>query len=141
VKMLSRLALILSAGMALLASDLSGTLSGTWTGVIPARNNELQDITFRLVQAGETLTGKMYRDTTSVPIIDGKIADGRISFRVDSEEQVGNLFIVIKYTFTGSVKGTEIELTREREANPMLTTGNPASRVNQKPTFTLKRLF
>jgi len=119
----------------------AGDLSGTWTGVVPARNNEVQDVTFRLVQQGEVLTGKMYRDTTSVPIVDGTISDGRISFRVVSEEQVGNVFVVIKYTFTGSIKGTEIELTREREANPMLNSGGPASRVNQKPTFTLKRLF
>jgi hypothetical protein len=120
---------------------VAGDLSGTWTGVIPARNNELQDITFRFVQNGETLTGKMYRDSTAVPILDAKITGDRISFRVESEEQVGNLFVLIKYTFTGSIKGSELELTREREANPLLTTGNPASRVNQRPTFALKRLF
>jgi len=139
------LALMFCAAVSLTAADpsgtLSGTLSGTWTGVIPARNNELQDITFRLVQSGDTLTGKMYRDSTSVPILEGKLDGDRVSFRVNSEEQVGNLFVVIKYTFTGSIKGADLELTREREANPLLTTGNPASRVNQKPTFTLKRLF
>ena len=119
----------------------AASLSGTWTGVIPARNNELQDITFRFTQAGETLNGKMYRDTTSVPILDGKIVGDRISFRVESEEQVGNVFVLIKYSFVGSIKGTEVELTREREANPMLNPGNPNNRVNQKPTFSLKRLF
>jgi hypothetical protein len=129
--------LLVLAALSLTAADLSGT----WTGTIPARNNEVQDLTFRLVQNGEELSGKLYRDTTSVPILDGKITDGRISFRVESEEQVGNVFIVIKYTFTGSIKGTDIELTREREANPALTTGNPNNRANQKPTFTLKRLF
>lgn len=134
---LLRLIVILASGMTVAAADLSGT----WTGLIPARNKEVQDVTFRLVQSGESLTGKMYRDTTSVPITEGKFSDGGISFRVISEEQVGNLFVVIKYTFTGSVKGDEIELTREREADPALTTGNPNSRVNQKPTFTLKRLF
>ena len=137
MRTLLQLGLLLSIRCALIAGDLSGT----WTGVIPARNNELQDITFRLVQKGETLTGKMYRDTTAVPIIDAKISGDSISFRVESEEQVGNVFVVIKYTFTGSIKGGDIELTREREANPVLTSGNPANRANQKPTFTLKRLF
>ena len=131
------LALMLFSAMSVIAADLSGT----WTGVIPARNNEFQDLTFRLVQNGDALTGKLYRDTTAVPILDGKISGDRISFRVESEEQVGNMFVMIKYTFTGSIKGTDIELTREREANPMLTSGNPANRANQKPTFTLKRLF
>ena len=123
------------------ASAMAADLSGTWTGLIPARNNEVQDVTFRLVQKGDALTGKLYRDTTSVPVLDGKIEGDRISFRVESEEQVGNIFVVIKYSFTGSIKGTEIELTREREANPVLTSGNPNNRPPQKPTFMLKRLF
>src|SRR4051812_29886479 len=118
------LALMFCAAVSLTAADpsgtLSGTLSGTWTGVIPARNNELQDITFRLVQSGDTLTGKMYRDSTSVPILEGKLDGDRVIFRVNSEEQVGNLFVVIKYTFTGSIKRADLELTREREANPLL---------------------
>lgn len=131
------LAVLLLAGLSLLGADLSGT----WTGVIPARGNEFQDLTFRLAQDGDKLTGKLYRDTTSVPILDGKLEGDRISFRVESEEQVGNVFVLIKYTFTGSIKGSDIELTREREANPMLNSGNPANRAFLKPTFTLKRLF
>jgi hypothetical protein len=123
------------------ASLLAADVSGTWTGLIPGRNNEVQDVTFRLVQKGDTLTGKLYRDSTGAPIVDGKISGDQVKFRVESEEQVGNVFVLIKYSFTGTIKGTDIELTREREANPMLTTGNPASRVSQKPTFTLKRLF
>ncbi len=109
--------------------------------MIPARNNEFQDLTFRLVQKGDTLSGKLYRDAAAVPILDGRISGDLISFRVESEEQVGNIFVVIKYRFTGSIKGTEIELTREREANPVLNSGNPVNKGFQKPTFTLKRLF
>jgi hypothetical protein len=128
---------MLLTGAALLAGDISGT----WTGVIPGRNKVLQDVTFKLTQSGDKLTGKMYRDTVSVPIINGKVTGDQITFTVVSDEQVGNLFIDIKYFFTGSTKGADIELTREREANPMLTTGNPANRPNPRPTFTLKRLF
>jgi len=120
---------------------LAADLSGTWTGVIPARNNELQDVTFRVVQKGDTLSGKMYRDSSAVPILDGKISGDRVSFRVESEEQVGNIFVLIKYSFTGTIKGSDVELTREREANPVLNSGNPANRAFQKPTFLLKRLF
>ena len=131
------LALSLLAAALAFAADLSGT----WTGVIPARNNEFQDLTFRLVQKGEKLTGKLYRDSTSVSILDGQIAGERISFRVESEEQVGNVFVLIKYNFSGTIKGDAIELTREREANPMLNSGNPANQKFARPTFTLKRLF
>ncbi len=132
-----------SLALALLAvaSAVGADLSGTWTGSIPARNNEVQDLTFRLVQQGDTITGKLYRDTTSVPILNGKIVGDQISFRVESEEQVGNEFVVIGYKFTGSIKGKNIELTREREPNPLLRPPNPNNRVNQKPTFLLQRLF
>src|SRR5687767_1224836 len=115
-------------------------LSGTWTGLIPARNGEFQDITFKLTQTGYKLTGKMYRDTASVPIADGSISGELVRFTVTVEEQVGNLFLPLKYTFTGKIKGAEIELTREREANPNIGYGG-GNRGNQKPTFTLKRLL
>lgn len=134
---MKHVALMLLAGVCAMAADLSGT----WTGVIPARNGEVQDVTFRLVQKGDAVSGKMYRDSSAVPVLEGKMVGDRISFRAESEEQVGNLFVVMKYTFTGSVKGAELELTREREANPMLNNGNPANRPAQKPTFMLKRLF
>jgi hypothetical protein len=136
-----RLSRVLSIALITSASLFAADLSGTWTGLIPARNNDMQDITFRLTQKGDVLNGKLYRDTTSVPILDGKITGDQISFRVESEEQVGNVFVVMKYSFTGSIKGSDIELTREREANPELNSGNPANRPNQKPTFTLKRIL
>lgn len=132
-----RLATMLFTAASLMAADLSGT----WTGSIPARNNEIQDLTFQLIQKGDVLTGKLYRDSTSVPILDGKISGDQISFRVESEEQVGNEFVLIKYKFSGVIKSPAIELTREREANPLLKPGNPNTRVSQRPTFTLKRLF
>ena len=72
--------------------------------------------------------------------IDGSISGELVRFTVTVEEQVGNLFLPLKYTFTGRIKGAEIELTREREANPNMGYGG-GNRGNQKPTFTLKRLL
>jgi hypothetical protein len=116
-------------------------LSGTWTGTLPPdRRGNVFDITFKLVQTGEKLTGKMYRDTTSVPILDGKTSGEQISFHVISSDQVGNLFLDIKYLFSGTIKDSEIELTREREFRPELATNNP-NRGPQKQTFRLKKLF
>jgi hypothetical protein len=131
----------LLAGVLLFSLILSATdLSGTWTGLIAARNGDLQDITFKFTHTGAALTGKMYRDTESVPISEGKISGEQVSFTVTVEEQVGNLFLPLTFTFTGKIKGAEIELTREREPNPAIG-GNPANRGNQKQTFNLKRLF
>jgi hypothetical protein len=127
---------VLAFGMTLAATDLSGT----WSGLIPTRNGDMQDVTFKFIHTGDTLTGKLYRDTVSAPISDGKISSEQISFVVIAEEQVGNLFLPLKYTFTGKIKDGEIVLMREREANPNLGTGGP-NRGPQKPIFTLKRLF
>jgi hypothetical protein len=114
-------------------------LSGMWTGLITTRTGDLQDLTFKFTQAGDTFKGKMYRDTASAQISDGKITGEQINFTVTVEEQLGNLFLDIKYLFSGTIKGTEIELTRERAPHPAIATNN--NRGPQKQTFTLKRLL
>lgn len=120
-------------------ASAAADLSGIWTGVIPTRNGDLQDITFKLTQTGETIGGKMYRDSASAPIVEGKITGEQLNFTVIVEEQLGNLFVNTKHVFTGALKGSEIEVSRERVLDPKI--GNAERRNNQKQTFTLKRLL
>ncbi|MBC7924029.1 MAG: hypothetical protein H7039_00065, partial [Bryobacteraceae bacterium] len=57
------------AGLLLFSAALSGSdLSGIWTGQLPARNGTLQDVSFKFIQTGNVLTGKMYGDYVSSPI-------------------------------------------------------------------------
>jgi hypothetical protein len=114
-------------------------LSGIWTGVIPARNGDLNDVTFKFAQTGDQLAGKMYRDSASAPIVEGKITGDQVVFTVVLEEQLGNLFVLTRHVFTGKMKEGEIEVSRERVLDPKI--GNAERRGNQKQTFTLKRLL
>lgn len=106
----------LACGLALPvpASDLSGT----WIGTIPKEGRRAaRDVTFRLVQDGESLAGKAYNDTgTSDAIITGLVADGKVSFDVEALEQSGNQINIVLYEFRGRVEGSAIELTREKAA-------------------------
>ena len=129
--------LLLGSLFAIVAS--AADLSGIWTGVIPARNGDLNDVTFKIVQTGDKISGKMYRDHSSAPIVEGKITGDQVVFTVVLEEQIGNLFVETRHVFTGTMKGADIEVSRERVLDPKI--GNAERRNNQKQTFTLKRLL
>ena len=128
-------AFIIWLGLLLAATVSAADVTGIWTGQVQGRNNELQEITFRFKQNGDTLTGKMYGDTEDIPLVDGKISGDQISFAVSNEFGGGRA----RFVFTGTVKADEIELTRDRE--PRGTGGNGGQRQNFKQTFKLKRML
>ena len=68
------------------------------------------DLSFRLEQNGDKLSGKMYGDNESTPITDGKVDGSQITFSVGSElnGQVSH------FVYTGTIGGSEIVVTRER---------------------------
>src|SRR5437773_2711817 len=109
---------MLVAILLLLASSLfAGDITGIWVGQIPGRNGELLDISFKFTQDGSTLGGKLYGDYQSTPITEGKISGDQVAFVVVAPEQSGNQINRTKLRFSGSVKGGEMELTREREGS------------------------
>ena len=109
-------------------------VNGIWTGRIAGRNNELQDITFRFKAEGGVLTGKMYGDNDDLPIGDGKIEGDQIRFTVPSDFGGGRF----RFVFHGTVEGSEMHLTREREGGSR--GGSGSERGNTSQTVTLKRL-
>ncbi|MGH9719358.1 MAG: hypothetical protein ACRD8O_04045 [Bryobacteraceae bacterium] len=117
-------------------------LTGIWVGQIPGRNGELQDIAFKFTQSGATISGKLYGDYRSMPIVEGKISGEEINFVVLAQEQAGNQINDTRLRFTGTLKTGEIELTRERESSTNAGNGGVVqSRNNAKQTFRLKRLL
>ena len=120
-------------------------LTGIWVGQIPQRNGELQDISFKLTQTGNTLSGKLYGDYRSSAIVEGKIsAYDQISFVVITQEQAGNQINDTRLRFTGCIHKDEIELTREREsATNAGNAGGVQFQRNRNPTqsFRIKRLL
>ena len=131
--------LLLFCGAALFGGDLTGI----WVGQIPARNGETVDIAFQFTQAGTKLSGKLYGDYKSSPIVEGIVAGELVTFVVLAEEQAGNQINDSRLRFTGSLKSGEVELTRERESS--LNAGNKGTSQTrpgqgQRQTFRLKRL-
>lgn len=122
------------------ASALCADVTGTWSGQIATRNGVIQDVSFKFVQKGNTLTGKLYSDSGSNPIVEGIVAGDHINFTVVIQEQQGNLFNETKLLFEGCVDGNDIQLTRERSAVLNPETGGP-NKPNPRQNIGLKRLF
>jgi hypothetical protein len=120
-----------SAGLLLAGADISGI----WTGNVQGRNGETQEITFRFQQDGDTFTGKIYGENEDTPLSDGKISGDRISFTVTSEFGSGRG----KYVYTGTIQGSSLELTRDRDGSRSGNSGG--ERRNYRQTFTLKRML
>ena len=131
--------LLLFCSVALLGADLTGI----WVGQIPTRNGDSVDIAFQFTQTGTRLSGKLYGDYKSSPIVEGIVAGELVTFVVLAEEQAGNQINDSRLRFTGSLKSGEVELTRERESS--LNAGNKGTSQTrpgqgQTQTFRLKRL-
>ncbi|MCX6592195.1 MAG: hypothetical protein NTZ56_11780 [Acidobacteria bacterium] len=132
------LLLFLVACASLAAEDLTGI----WIGRIPARNGELQEIAFQITQTGTKISGKLYGDYQSSPIIQGLVSDGLLTFVVASAEQAGNQINTARIRFTGKVKDGVMDLMREREAAIDAINGaNADNRPTPKVSFQLKRLL
>jgi hypothetical protein len=123
------LCLLLTAGAA------AGELDGIWVGQLPGRDGDVIDVSFRFTQNGTRLTGKLYGDTDSLPLREGKIEAGQISFRVSNEMNGGQT----RFRFSGAVKNGTIELTRTRELRPEEV--NDPNRRNVPQIIILKRLL
>ena len=131
------LALLFALGVS--AADLTGI----WVGQMPTRNGESVDIAFQFTQSGTRLSGKLYGDYRSSPIVEGLVAGELVTFVVLAAEQAGNQINDSKLRFTGSLKSGEIELTRERES--VINAGNKGSAQTKagpgpKQVFRLKKL-
>ncbi len=100
------------------------------------------DIAFKFTQSGSSVGGKLYGDYGSSPIVEGKLAGDAVMFVVVSREQAGNQINTTKLRFTGTVKGDDIELVREREGSINAGNGGKAETKNStKQIFYLKRLL
>jgi hypothetical protein len=131
-------------GSLLLLATLAATdLTGVWVGWIERQNNEPLDVAFRFVHRADTLTGKVYDDYKSPPLLDGKVTDDAVSFVVVVAEQAGNEIRQSRYRYTGKLVDGQLEMTRERESSTNAANGGgvqPGRNVT-KQTFRLKRLI
>jgi hypothetical protein len=136
--MLRMLALGALTILSLQAADLSGFWLGT--AATGGRRNLTQDYAFQFVQKGMTLTGKMYVDYGSTPVLKGVVEGDKITFEVAAREQAGNEINQSVFRFTGTVKDGEIEITREREEVRAAGNSGAAFARPGSQTFRIKRL-
>ena len=136
------------------AGPAAPDLSGAWMGLIPGSGRRpAQYIEFRIEQQGNALTGKLYGESQSSPIISGEVdLHGNVNFVVEAREQAGNQINIVEYRFDGVLCGTGIDLTRERAALRDAISGVPApvrrpndtdeeDRQRRFRSFRLERLF
>ena len=111
---LSVAVLVLSAfGLSAAArADDKPNLTGTWKWEVNF-GGQAREMTLKLKQEGDKLTGAMVRGEQETKIEDGKIKGDEISFKV-TRERDGNK-VVMKYT--GKVSGDAIKGKTEFERN------------------------
>jgi len=134
--MLRRLALWI-AGFAIGATIMSAAdVTGLWVGQTTGRRGEKEDVAFQFKLNGTAITGKMFGDEFDLPLEEASLTGEQIRFIVTTTNYYSGS--QVKFVFTGSVKGNEIELTRSRVGGPPAE--GPPNRQNLKQTFTIKRL-
>jgi hypothetical protein len=124
---------------ALAALLLAADLTGMWAGQVPGRNGPV-DIAFKIEQTGTRLSGKLYGDTKSSPIVAGTVAGDLVTFVVSTVEQAGNQFHETRIRYTGRlVEGGELEIIRERESAKDAASGAAvAPRALDKAPFRIR---
>jgi hypothetical protein len=120
------------AAMTMFAADLTGI----WSGQAPGRRGDKEDVAFQFKVNGSTVTGKMFGDEFDLPLEKASISGDQVKFVVTTTNYYNRT--EVKFVYTGTIKGNEIELTRERVGDA--PAGPPANRQNLKQTFTIKRL-
>lgn len=128
---LRRILPLLLAATSVLAADITGI----WEGKQPGRNGQMDDIALRFKVEGESLSGKMFGDEFDIPIAEATLKGDQLRFSVTTTNYYNG--VQTTFIYTGTVKGAEIELVRERVPTPE---DRERNRPPVKQMITLKRL-
>jgi hypothetical protein len=111
-------------------------LTGIWAGQMPGRRGDMEDVAFQFKVNGSALAGKMFGDEFDLPLEEASVSGNEIRFQVTTTNYYSGS--QVKLVFTGTIKGSEIELTRARVGG--VPAEGAATRQNVKQTFAIKRL-
>jgi hypothetical protein len=117
------------------ASVLAGDISGIWTGEQQGRRGEPEEIAFQFKGQGGALTGRLFGDEFDLPVSEATLTGDQIRFTITATNYYSRT--KTKFIYSGTIKGSEMELTREREPSPL---DRPTDRPQMKQTLKLKRL-
>ena len=90
---------------------------------------------FRFKFDGRSLTGKLFGDEFDIPIAEASLSGDQVRFTVITTNFYSGT--KVKFVYTGTVKGAEMELVRERLQTPE---DKSANRPVARQTLKLKRL-
>ena len=122
-------------GLLLFAPAMAAAdINGIWVGQQMGRRGEPEDLSFRFKQNGQSVTGKMFGDEFDLPISEGSLSGDQIRFIVTTTNYYNGT--KTKFIYTGTVKGSELELVRERVPTP----DDKAASKTAKQTLKLKRI-
>jgi hypothetical protein len=129
--------------MAVAAAAWSADFTGTWVGQYSGRNGEPIDVALQIKQDGKSLSGKLYGDYHSAPIVESTISGTLVTFVVKSQEQAGNQINDTKLRFTGRLnENGELELVRDRESSTNAgNKGGAPARQETKLILKLRKLI
>ena len=118
------------------ATSLFGVdVTGIWAGTQQGRRGDPEDVSFRFRVEGTTLTGKMFGDEFDLPIEEASVVGDQVRFAVVTKNYYSGTNT--KFTYTGTVSGSEMTLVRERIPTPE---EKAANKPVVKQTLKLKRL-
>jgi len=133
--MLRQLAQFL-AGFAVAVMTMSAAdVTGIWTGQMQGRRAEKEDVAFQFKANGATVTGKLFGDEFDLPVEEATVSNEEIKFIVTTTNYYSGA--KVRFSFTGTVKGDQMELTRTRIGEPV---GENPNRAVPPQTFTVRRL-
>jgi hypothetical protein len=116
-------------------SALASDVTGIWTGQQQGRRGEPEDVAFRFRLEGQALTGKLFGDEFDIPIAEGSFSGDQIRFSVTTTNYYSGT--KSKFVYSGTLKGREMELVRERIPTAEDKTAN---RPPSRQTIRLRRL-
>ena len=99
----------IAAGMLLSSVAVAADVSGKWKAEFTTPDGTPRTNTFTFKVDGDKLTGTMSVEGQDTAIADGKVSGDNLSFTA-SVDRGGNM---IKFTYTGKIKGSEIQFKRE----------------------------
>jgi hypothetical protein len=116
-------------------AGFAADITGIWTGQQQGRRGEPEDVAFRFKVDGPSVTGTMFGDEFDLPITEASIEGDQIRFVITTTNYYSGT--KSRFIYTGTIKGSEIELVRERVQTPE---EKAANRPLFKSTLTLKRI-
>jgi len=124
------------AGFAVAVMTMSAAdVAGIWTGQMQGRRGDKEDVAFQFKTNGTAVTGKLFGDEFDLPVEEATVSNEEIRFIVTTTNYYSGA--KVRFSFTGIVKGDQMELTRTRIGEPV--SENP-NRAVPPQTFTIRRL-